>query len=82
MGQSCPKKDVSATIDQLSPDFCLTAFISSEGLQSHQSELIDLSNSHKSVRFLLSGYLSEHIDESILPKNIQKISLANDLKTL
>lgn len=82
LGQSCPRQDVSTTINQLNPDYCLTAFISTEGLENHQSGLIELSEEHKKVKFLLSGYLSEHMDQSILPKNVKTITLSSKLKSL
>ena len=82
LGQSCPKIDASTTIKQLKPDYCLTAFISTEGLDNHKEALIELSEAHKTTQFILSGYLSEQLDKKLLPKNTKIITSTKNLKML
>lgn len=82
LGQSCPKVDVATTINQIKPEYALTSFITTDGLEVHKKELQDLANAFPKTHFSLSGNLASQIDEEYYSKNLKKIISTEDLKSL
>lgn len=82
LGQSCPVNDVSTTIDQIKPNYALTAIISNEGLDGQVKDLKALAEAHRDTHFLVSGATAEDVNFEKLPKNTTKATRLNAIKLL
>lgn len=80
LGQSVPYEDISNAIEHIKPEYVLTSFIATEGLEDAVNHLDKLANKFKNVSFIISGETSKTINLNLLPKNIVRVTSTNFLK--
>lgn len=82
LGQSVPAADVDTAIEQVQPDYAVTSFISTDGIEYFAKELNVISRNHPKVKFIVSGASSKQVDFNQFPKNVSQALTPEAIKSI